>query len=161
MNPTRNIFFSFDHDDQMRPIAPVRTIPITDAIRRDDAARQAARKVVITWKPSLSDPSMKQAPSRKHTLPSSSHAARASALAAAIAMADASALLRACASARGAQASSASATSAASAGCACSGSDKVHRAIAGSCRSARRAGRRSRAGPCIRMCAEYADERVR
>lgn len=60
--PTRNVFFSYDHDDQMCPIAPCRTIPITEAIRREDAAKQASRKVVITWKPRLSDPAQKSLP---------------------------------------------------------------------------------------------------
>jgi hypothetical protein len=46
---TRNIFFDLCDDEPALPIAPVRTIAITDAIRREDSAKQAARRVKITW----------------------------------------------------------------------------------------------------------------
>lgn len=55
MSPERNIFFSFEPDDAL-PIAPCVSIPITAAIRAEDAAKLAARRVVITWAPRLSDP---------------------------------------------------------------------------------------------------------
>jgi hypothetical protein len=51
MNAERNLFYEpIDAVDAPSPIAPCRTIPITAAIRAEDAAKLAARRVVITWK---------------------------------------------------------------------------------------------------------------
>lgn len=58
----RNIFFDLCADEPALTIAPVRIIPITDAIQADDAAKLAARTVRITWKFTPSEKSHK--PSR-------------------------------------------------------------------------------------------------
>lgn len=65
-NPTYNIFYDLAADEPALTIAPVRMIPITDAIRADDAARQGARTVHITWTPRLSEPGSKPKP-KTHT----------------------------------------------------------------------------------------------
>lgn len=47
----RNLFFEpIDAVDAPLFIAPCISIPITAAVRAEDAAKQAARRVVITWK---------------------------------------------------------------------------------------------------------------
>lgn len=63
MGAQRNVFFGFDEDAVS--IAPARRIPVTEAMRADDAAKQAARTVHITWTPRLSEPKPRQTPSPK------------------------------------------------------------------------------------------------
>lgn len=48
--PQRNVFFSYDNDFEPIPIAPVRTIAITDEIRRQDEQAQASREHVSEWR---------------------------------------------------------------------------------------------------------------
>ena len=54
---TRNIFFSYE-DSEPLPIAPCRTITITDDIRREDESKKV--QIRITWTPRFSDKTKKQ-----------------------------------------------------------------------------------------------------
>ena len=59
---TRNIFFSYE-DSEPLPIAPCRTITITDEIRREDESKKV--QIRITWTPRFSDKTKKQVVRKK------------------------------------------------------------------------------------------------
>lgn len=66
MNKTRNIFFDLCADEPALTIAPCISIPITDVIRTEDAAKLAARTVRITWKFTPSEKSHKPSHTPRH-----------------------------------------------------------------------------------------------
>jgi len=69
----RNIFYDLTDDEPALTIAPCISIPITPEIIAEDAAKQAARTVKITWTRRLSDPKPRPAPKPKTHGPARVH----------------------------------------------------------------------------------------